>query len=177
MAEDSSLKSALEQKFPEKVRPGAPEKIPVRTDKGSVELIARPEGAPGERGPENRLPADISESRASGAASVLATLSVQKKEKEREKKIEAILEDGLIDFYKDMTPDQQKAFKEKGEETTRRINELFRDAKFRIMDVIDLIRKWLMMIPGVNKFFLEQEAKLKADKIIELKALEDIDKL
>jgi hypothetical protein len=29
-----------------------------------------------------------------------------------------------------------------------------------------LIRAWLKIIPGVNRFFLEQEAKIKTDKIL-----------
>jgi len=28
---------------------------------------------------------------------------------------------------------------------------------------------WLKILPGVNKFFLEQEAKIKTDKILALK--------
>ena len=31
--------------------------------------------------------------------------------------------------------------------------------------ILKLIREWLLIIPGVNKFFLEQEAKIKAEKI------------
>jgi len=28
---------------------------------------------------------------------------------------------------------------------------------------------WLKLIPGVNKFFLEQEAKIKTDEVLKLK--------
>ena len=34
--------------------------------------------------------------------------------------------------------------------------------------ILKLIRSWLKLIPGVNKFFLEQEAKIKTDKIVDL---------
>jgi hypothetical protein len=33
---------------------------------------------------------------------------------------------------------------------------------------LKLIREWLLIIPGVNKYFLEQEAKIKTDKIQQL---------
>ena len=38
-----------------------------------------------------------------------------------------------------------------------------------LFKIIDVIKKWLSIIPGINKFFLEQEAKIKTDKIMELK--------
>jgi hypothetical protein len=41
--------------------------------------------------------------------------------------------------------------------------------KIKVNKIIDLIRRWLKLIPGINKFFLEQEVKIKADKIIRLK--------
>jgi hypothetical protein len=34
---------------------------------------------------------------------------------------------------------------------------------------VDVIKRWLSIIPGINKFFLEQDAKIKAEKIIKLK--------
>jgi len=40
--------------------------------------------------------------------------------------------------------------------------------KIKARKVLHLIRDWLKIIPGINKYFLEQEAKIKTDKIIEL---------
>jgi hypothetical protein len=34
--------------------------------------------------------------------------------------------------------------------------------------LLTLIRRWLVLIPGVNKFFLEKEAKIKVEKIVNL---------
>ena len=34
--------------------------------------------------------------------------------------------------------------------------------------VLKMLKKWLKIIPGMNKFFLQQEAKLKADKFLEI---------
>jgi len=32
--------------------------------------------------------------------------------------------------------------------------------------IMELVYEWLRMIPKVNKFFLEQEAKIKTDKLL-----------
>lgn len=87
-------------------------------------------------------------------------------EEERRKKIEKILEKDLEDIYTKMSPEKQMEFAQAGEETSRKINELLGQGRVRVKKIIDLIRKWLSLIPGVNKFFLEQEAKIKTDEII-----------
>jgi len=51
----------------------------------------------------------------------------------------------------------------------KKINTLLDKAKINLGKIASLIRKWLSIIPGVNKFFLEQEAKIKADEIMKLK--------
>jgi hypothetical protein len=45
---------------------------------------------------------------------------------------------------------------------------MVRRAKVRAREALDLITRWLRIIPGVNAFYLAQEAKLKTDKIIAL---------
>lgn len=85
------------------------------------------------------------------------------------KKIETILEDGLGEMYNNLTPQEQKAFKIKGEETAQGIFRLvYHQTKVKVKKIIKLIKDWLKLLPGINKFFLEQEAKIKADKIIDL---------
>lgn len=84
-------------------------------------------------------------------------------------KIEDILEEDLGDAYFQMTPEKQQQFQKAGEDTANSIEKLLTDAKLKIRKILDLIRKWLKIIPGINKFFLEQEAKIKADKILEIK--------
>ncbi len=106
------------------------------------------------------------ETKASGAFAVSA---VQQKYQQREKQIESILANGLADLYVKMPADKQQEFKLAGEQTARKINSLLDQAKIKIKEIIDLIRKWLLIIPGVNKFFLEQEAKIKADEIMRIK--------
>jgi len=87
--------------------------------------------------------------------------------------IENILEEDLGDVYFSLTPEKQREFKRKGEETAIKISMLAEKTKIKAKKIISLIRDWLLLIPGVNKFFLEQEAKIKADKIIELKNKEN----
>ncbi|OIO20269.1 MAG: hypothetical protein AUJ23_00640 [Candidatus Magasanikbacteria bacterium CG1_02_32_51] len=83
-------------------------------------------------------------------------------------KIEKIMEDGLEDAYKELTPIQQQEFKIKGEETAWNIRQVLKKTKIKIKEIFKLLLDWLKLLPGVNKFFLEQEAKIKADKIISL---------
>ena len=88
---------------------------------------------------------------------------------EEQKAVEGILSEGLEDLYSNL-PDNRKAeFKVKGEETATKINILLQGVKVQVGKVVDLIKTWLSMIPGVNKFFLEQESKIKADKLLEYK--------
>ncbi len=83
-------------------------------------------------------------------------------------KIEKILEEDLEQVYLLMTPEQQKIFKDKGEETASKIRILVQRVKIRVKEILSIIREWLATIPGVNKFFIEQEAKIKTDKILEM---------
>lgn len=83
---------------------------------------------------------------------------------------EKILSEGLEELYKKL-PDNRKAeFKQKGEEAAATIEKLMQSAKVHMKKVIGVIRNWLLMIPGINKFFLEQEIKIKADKLLDYKA-------
>ncbi len=90
-------------------------------------------------------------------------------QQKRAQEIDNILAEGLNEVFLKMKPEEQKIFKKKGEETVLKINELLSQTKLKINKIVSLIRKWLSLITGINKFFLEQEVKLKADKIIRLK--------
>ncbi len=102
------------------------------------------------------------------AGSIIAQGALIAAQKEREKKIEDILADGLDDIYLSMPPAKQQEFKIVGERTAKEINKLLETTRVKVKQIIELIKKWLSIIPGVNKFFLEQEAKIKSDKIMEL---------
>lgn len=83
--------------------------------------------------------------------------------------IERILEEDLGKIYFKMPAHLQKEFKKKGEETASKIEQLFSQAKVTARKILKLLREWLKIIPGVNKFFLEQEAKIKTDRLMKLK--------
>ncbi len=80
--------------------------------------------------------------------------------------IDDILEEDLADLYRAMSADQKRKFRVKGEETVSKIRELLRATKENAKKIFHLFREWLKLIPGVNRFFLEQEAKIKTDKIL-----------
>lgn len=87
----------------------------------------------------------------------------------RQKEIENVLSQGIEDIYLSLTPEKRREFKKAGEETAKKISRLLAKAKINIREIIKLIIKWLSLIPGVNKYFLEQEAKIKADEIMKMK--------
>lgn len=80
--------------------------------------------------------------------------------------IEDILADDLGEIYVNMEPRRRARFKMKGEEVARKIEEIAASGKTKIKQILNWIKDWLKMIPGVNRFFLEQEAKIKTDKIM-----------
>ncbi len=107
------------------------------------------------------------------------TQQVQKIPKDKEvlddlnKKIDDILEDGLVELYMQIPKEKQLEFKQKGEETAGKIFILLRETKVKVKKILDLIVNWLSIIPGVNKFFIKQEAKIKTGKLLELKQKEE----
>ncbi|MFH1621240.1 MAG: hypothetical protein ABIB04_04105 [Patescibacteria group bacterium] len=82
--------------------------------------------------------------------------------------VEKILEEGLGDVYENLPESAKPKFKEKGELAAREISAMVRSLKLKLRKVLELIRDWLLTVPGVNRFFLEQEAKIKVDKLREL---------
>lgn len=117
-----------------------------------------------ERPPEPvKLPQRVNEN------DIIAVSQVHDYQQQRSKAIDSILSEGLDEVFLGLKPDKQKEFKVKGEETVKEINTLLSKTKVKVSKIIGLIKSWLKIIPGVNKFFLEQESKIKADKIMEIK--------
>ncbi|MCX6785979.1 MAG: hypothetical protein NTZ18_03975 [Candidatus Komeilibacteria bacterium] len=85
------------------------------------------------------------------------------------RQVESILAEDLEEAYAKMPRAKQQEFKTQGEETARKIAKLLISAKVKVKEIFLLIFKWLRIIPGVNKYFLEQEAKIKADRLLALK--------
>ncbi|OGG90732.1 hypothetical protein A3H03_02025 [Candidatus Kuenenbacteria bacterium RIFCSPLOWO2_12_FULL_42_13] len=83
-------------------------------------------------------------------------------------KIENILEENLEDVYFHLDAAHQRLLKEEGDRAARQIETILLAGKSVAVKILAIIKKWLQFIPGINKFFLEQEAKIKTDKIIRL---------
>lgn len=83
--------------------------------------------------------------------------------------IENIMEEGLKDAFSELNTIQKEEFKIKGEDTAIQIRNIMRQARIKAKAIIKLLIAWLKMLPGVNRFFIEQEAKIKADKIMALR--------
>ena len=84
------------------------------------------------------------------------------------KEIEKTLEKGLEKTFGEMPPDLQIQFKTKGEEAAQKIRGMLARAKEMARNILELIKSWLGLIPGVSKYFLEQEAKIKTDEILKI---------
>ena len=84
-------------------------------------------------------------------------------------RVEKILEEGLTDSFRRLSPVARQEFKMKGEQTAAQIRELLKAAHVKVKKIFRLILDWLRMLPGINRFFLEQEAKIKTDRIVALK--------
>jgi len=84
-------------------------------------------------------------------------------------RIEHVLEQDLGDIYFRLEPAKQQQFKVKGEETAAKIEQVLLKTKFKAKEIFKLIMEWLKVVPGVNHFFIKQEAKIKTDEIIKLR--------
>ncbi len=92
--------------------------------------------------------------------------------------VEKILEEGVGPFYASLPPEAKPVFKKRGEEVAKQIAEMVRTLHLKVSKVVKLITEWMKTIPGINKYFLEQEAKIKADMLKQLvdARKEDIEK-
>ena len=80
--------------------------------------------------------------------------------------IESVLAEGMESFFLGLSPQKQMEFKIEGERAARSIQQALHTRTTRIKDIVRLIINWLKTLPGINRFFLEQEAKIKADRIM-----------
>lgn len=112
---------------------------------------------------------DISESPSGAGRGAPPTPVAPPPQSEEMAEIERILSDGLEDIYLELPPAAQAQFRLKGEETAAKVLTLLQQAKVQVDKVLAAIRDWLKIIPGVNKFFLEQEAKIKTDRLLAIR--------
>tara|TARA_Y100000310_G_C20606858_1_gene775954 strand:+ start:935 stop:1462 length:528 start_codon:yes stop_codon:yes gene_type:complete len=99
----------------------------------------------------------------SGVKAILPTGKTQARAQ-----IEQVLSAGMTEAYQKMQPELQQSFKAKGEVVAKEVEDLLGQAKVKAKRIFKLIVEWLRMVPGVSKFFLQQEAKIKTDKLLRL---------
>ena len=83
--------------------------------------------------------------------------------------VENILAEGMDSVFLSLDAGTQKIFKTKGEEVSSQITRLLLQTKVKIKEITNLILEWLRIIPQINKHYLEQEAKIKTEKILKIK--------
>ena len=82
--------------------------------------------------------------------------------------VERVLEDDLQQAYHQLPPAKKVEFKKEGERVAAEIAGMIKSLRIRAARVLKLITRWLRLIPGVNKFFLIQQAKIKTDRVLAL---------
>ncbi|MBU0530874.1 MAG: hypothetical protein ABIG32_02435 [Candidatus Uhrbacteria bacterium] len=128
-----------------------PKEVPEAKPEVPKEVVEEPKEAPGVTLPPTKV------------ADELPTAPAKDKITEE---VEAVLAEDLDELYVKLPPEKQQEFKVKGEEVARDIRTMISEGKVKAKKVVQWIKDWLKMIPGVNKFFLEQEAKIKTDKVL-----------
>jgi len=152
-----------------KGQPISPEQVPAQGIEPRAEQPVSPETKETEAqvvGPEKVAPVAEPVKKALPKAQPDVVPDLVKEKSETFKQIEDILSEGLDQTYEELPDDLKKEFREKGEETASKIEELVSQAKVVVYKIVDLIKAWLSIIPGVNRFFLEQETKIKTEKIL-----------
>jgi hypothetical protein len=126
-----------------------------------------PQPKPAERPPtEEKQPPDPAP--APAAAPVAPSQPTTPTKDKYHIRVERVLEDGLVDEYLALPPDKRRQFKQEGERVAVRVREMMEQSKVKVKEVLKLILGWLRIIPKPNKWFLEQEAKIKTDRIMAL---------
>ncbi len=148
------------------VSPARPERLHPTPESGGIEIGESVPVDRGERGAEARpsetLPVQpVPQPIDAPVPLAPATAPLQQH-------VEEVLSSGLADTYRQLDPATQQRFRAVGEATAGKISVLLQSSKVQVKKIVDLIVAWLRIIPGVNQFFLEQEAKIKADKILTL---------
>lgn len=109
--------------------------------------------------------AKVAEAEAALSQSATAVAQAIAAKDEYHVRIEQVLDEQLEDVVRDMSPAKQEEFRQVKEETAANIRVKLGGVKVHFVEILVLIQKWLMLIPSVSKFFLEQQSKIKTDKI------------
>lgn len=163
--------------MPDLLTPTTPEAIPAVEATPEVTSVEADEQAYEQSGEakehfleEQAVKEDAPTSAVPVKAQAPAPVQVRRQSDEVTVRVEEILERGLGDIYSKLPDSAKPLFKKKGEEVSGQIATMVRTFRVEASKVIRLVRDWLLTIPNVNKFFLEQEAKIKTDAVLEYDA-------
>ena len=124
-----------------------------------------PQGAEVRAAMPEQAPAPV----ATAKTSAKADAAPQEKDKYRVK-VERILEQNLWDLYFALPQGSREKFKAEGEKAAATLRAAIEGKKVKPNQVLGAVHKWLKTIPRVNPYFLEQEAKIKTDQVMDLVA-------
>ncbi len=82
--------------------------------------------------------------------------------------VDAVLEEGLVQVYETLPPEKKEHFQQQGRSLVKKIEEAIQKSNLKLKRLLQWIREWLKIIPHINRFFLEQELKIKSDKIMDI---------
>lgn len=82
--------------------------------------------------------------------------------------VEHVLEDGLWEYFLELSPATRAKFKKEGEELARHLRSWLMSPETQPYDVWKVARRWLGSMPGVHFAFLEQESKIKTGEVMKL---------
>ena len=78
---------------------------------------------------------------------------------------EKILEDGLGSTYNALPEKVKPFFRQHGEHAAKTIADMIKRRSFDPAVALDLTTAWMQLVPKANKYYLEQESKLKIDEL------------
>lgn len=154
---------------PETARPQEIEALIKATPEAKDAIESRP--APAEAPRETPQAAPVAQ--ASHVVPIEERVATPATKSERLHGIEKVMTSGLEEIYSSLDPRTKAIVKTEGEKTASQIEQLLERGQAAAKKILHLIRSWLQKIPGVNKFFLEQESKIKTDKIMAMNKREN----
>ena len=132
-----------------------------------------PEGQPAAASAETLNVPEQDDHRTGSVAAVLPTATAAEISADallgERKEIETILSEGLEEEFRSLDPSSRQRFRQEGERIASAIQTLLAGSKKAAKRIYALILQWLGMIPGINRYFLQQEAKIKTDRILSLR--------
>lgn len=152
---------------PEKVEQAAPSQEVGATEPQEVkEPEARPEQEPRAEQSREQLQGSWLPTVSQHVGKLTERVATPHTKSERLIEIEKVMSEGLEEIYAVLPVEAQAAVKYEGEVAAAKIEYLIESGKEISKKVLSILRSWLAKIPGVSKFFLEQESKRKTDKIM-----------